>query len=214
MSAKNLSTVTNELIESYGNTAKNVINAYRVGNERAVGYADQAWANGVQKVGKRISADVRNNALSAQKKISALYVQGVTLTSDGADVAVNKAVALAGKGVAQVAANASRFEQATGLDTLSTLAVAAVPAAEAAISVAAKLEASSGALVNKISGKKAKVKVAMPKRPVAKKAAPAAKPAAKPAAPKAAAPKAKAAPAKAAAKPAEPKAAAAPAVAA
>lgn len=206
MSAKNLSTVTNELIESYGNTAKNVINAYRVGNERVVGYADQAWASSVQKVGKRISADVRNNALSAQKKISALYVQGVTLTSDGADVAVNKAVALAGKGVAQVAANASRFEQATGLDTLSTLAVAAVPAAEAVSSVAAKLEASSGALVNKISGKKAKVKVAMPKRPAAKKAAPAA--------PKAAAPKAKAAPAKAAAKPAAPKAAPAPAVAA
>ena len=36
MSAKNLSTVANDLIESYGNTAKNVINAYRTGGERMV----------------------------------------------------------------------------------------------------------------------------------------------------------------------------------
>ena len=35
MANQKLATVTNELIESYGNTAKNVINAYRVGNERA-----------------------------------------------------------------------------------------------------------------------------------------------------------------------------------
>ena len=36
MSAKNLSTVACDLIESYGNTAKNVIDAYRAGGERVV----------------------------------------------------------------------------------------------------------------------------------------------------------------------------------
>jgi hypothetical protein len=169
MSSKNLATVTNELIESYGNTAKNVINAYRVGNERAVGYVDQSWAAAVKKTGTRLSAEVRGNAVAAQKKISALYVQGVTLTSDSADVAVSKAVELAEKGVVQVAANASRFEKATGVATLTNLAVAAVPAAQAATKVAAKLEAKSGALANKIAGSKAKVKVATVKRAVVKK---------------------------------------------
>ncbi len=171
MSAKNLATVTNELIESYGNTAKNVINAYRVGNERAVGYVDQSFATAVKKTGTRLSAEVRGNAVAAQKKISALYVQGVTLTSDSADVAINKAVELAEKGVEQVAANASRFEKATGVAALNTLAVAAVPAAQAVTKVAAKLEAKSGALANKIAGKTAKVKVAAVKRTVVKKAA-------------------------------------------
>ena len=55
MSAKNLATVTNELIESYGNTAKNVISAYRVGNERAIALVDQSWANAVKKTGTRLS---------------------------------------------------------------------------------------------------------------------------------------------------------------
>lgn len=196
MTTKSLATVTNELIESYGNTAKNVINAYRVGNERAVSYVDQSWAAAVKKTGTRLSAEVRGNAIAAQKKISAVYAQGITLTSDGADVAVNKAVELAGKGVEQVAANASRFEKATGVVTLKNLAVAAVPAAEAVTKVAAKLEAQSGALANKIAGSKAKVKVATVKRTVAKKAARVTKTVSKTAtkpAPKAAAPVAPAA---------------------
>jgi hypothetical protein len=168
MSSKNLATVTNELIESYGNTAKNVINAYRVGNERAVAYVDHSWAAAVKKTGTRLSPEVRGNAVAAQKKFTGFYARGVELTSDGADVAVNKAVELAGKGVVQVAANASQFEKATGVK-LHALAVAAVPAAQAVTKVVAKMEVQSGVLANKIAGKTAKVKVAAVKRAVAKK---------------------------------------------
>jgi hypothetical protein len=157
MSNKKLSTVANDLINSYGNTAKNVIQAYRVGNARAVSYVDQTWSTAVKKAGTRISADVRSNAMAAQKKVSSLYSHSVTLTSDGAETAVNKAVELAGKGLEQVAANANRFEKSTGLNTLNTIAVAAVPAALAVSSVAAKVEAGSGALVTRLAGtKKAK----------------------------------------------------------
>ena len=199
MTAKNLTTVSNELITSYGNTAKNVIAAYRVGNERAVGYVDQSWATAVEKVGTRVPFEVRSNALAAQKKISALYVQGVVLTSDGADVAVNRAIALANKGVEQVAANATRFEKAVGASTFNTLTEVALPAAQAVGKVATKLEEQSGVLVNKIAGSKAKVKVATVKRTVSKKAAPkatpkaAAKPVAKAEVKKTVAPAAKAA---------------------
>lgn len=174
-----LSTATHDLIATYGNTAKNVIHAYRVGNARAAGYVEKTWSAAVQKAGKRISSEVRTNALSAQKKLTGYYVQGVTLTTDTADTAVNKAVELAGKGLEQVAANATRFEQTTGLSTLSTVANAAVPAVVAVNKVAAKLEAKSGDLVTRIGGAKAKVKAkpkaAAAKRPVAKvarKAAP------------------------------------------
>lgn len=169
MSAKNLATVTNEIIESYGNTAKNVITAYRVGNERAVEFVDQSWAAAVKKTGTRLSAEVRGNALAAQKKITAAYAKGVEVTSDSADSAVSKAVKLAEKGVVQVAANASRFEKATGVK-LKPLAVAAVPAAQAVTKVAAKLEVQSGAFANKLAGKKAKVKVATVKAAATKRA--------------------------------------------
>lgn len=170
MSAKNLATVTNEIIESYGNTAKNVINACRVGNVRAVGYVDQSWANAVKKAGTRLSAQARSNAVATQKKISAAYAKGVVVTTDNADIAVSKAVQLAEKGVAQVAANASRFEKATGVK-LKPLAVAAVPAAQEVNKVVAQLEVKSSALATKLAGKNGKVKVASTKVATAKRAA-------------------------------------------
>lgn len=192
MAKQNLATVTNELIESYGNTAKNVISACRVGNERAIELVDQSFANALEVAGSRLSARARYNAMSTEKKITAYYAKSVGVTADNAVVVVDKAVELAGKGVAQVSANASRFEKSTGVNTLSTLAVAAVPAAVAVSKVAGTIEAKSGELVDKIAGKpaaKAK-KAAAPKRVVVKK--PVVKAAAKPVAKKAAKPAAKA----------------------
>ena len=159
-----LATVTTELIASYGNTAKNVINAYRVGNERVAGFMDQRWENAVKQASKGLSTEARDNALAAQKKLSGYYIKGITLTSDSADTAVNKAIELAGNGVRQVAANAARFEKSTSVTTLNKLAVVAVPAALAVSKVAVKIEQQSDQLVNILAGKTAQVKVASVKR--------------------------------------------------
>ncbi|MGI9134170.1 MAG: hypothetical protein ACR2I0_09560 [Rhodoferax sp.] len=165
-----LSTVTNELIASYGNTAKNMITAYRVGNERAVGFMDQSWAAAVDKAGTRLSAQARAQAVSAEKKLTAYYAKSVEMTSRNASLVVSKAVEMAERSVEQVAANASRFEQSTGVTTLRTLAVAAVPAAQAMSKVAAKVEAGSDALAIKIAGQpKTKAKAAPVRRAAAKK---------------------------------------------
>ena len=175
MAKQNLSTVTNELIASYGNTAKNVITACRVGNKRAVSYVDQSWATAVKKTGTRLNADVRGNAIATQKKITAFYAKGVEATTENANLAVNKAVELAGKGVVQVAANANRFEKSTGVTALSTLAVVTLPAAQAVVKAAAKLEEQSGVLAKKIAGSPVKAKATSAKRAVVKKAATATK---------------------------------------
>ena len=171
MAKQNLATVTNELIESYGNTAKNVINAYRVGNERAAVFMDESFVSALEKAGSRLSAKARKSAVSAEQKLTAYYVKGVEVTSDNANLVVNKAVKLAGKGVVQVSANAGRFEKSTGVTTLSSLATAAVPAAQAVNKVAAKIEAKSSALATKLAGKplRAKAKAATAKVKVAAK---------------------------------------------
>lgn len=175
MANQSLATVTNELIASYGNTAKNVIQAYRVGNERAVGFMDDRFLAALDKAGRRLSAKARFNAVAAEKKLTSYYAKSVELTSDNANLVVDKAVELAGKSVVQVAANAGRFEKSTGVTTLSTLATAAVPAAQAVSKVATTIEAKSSVLAEKIAGKPVKAKAApkrvAAKRPAAKKAA-------------------------------------------
>jgi hypothetical protein len=169
MANQKLATVTNELIESYGNTSKNVINAYRVGNERAVVFMDESFVAALDKAGARLSTQARRNAVAAEKKITAYYVKSVEMTSHNANNMVNRAVELAGKRVVQVAANAGRFEKSTGVTALTTLATVAMPAAQAVTKVAAKIEAQSGALASKIAGKPTRAKVAAAKRVVAKK---------------------------------------------
>jgi hypothetical protein len=168
MSAKNLSNVTCELITSYGNTARNVIEAYRVGNARIASYVDQRWASAVNKAASQLSAEIRNNAVAAEQKVSHLYTRSVSLGSDGADMAVSKVVEIAGKGVTQAAANANRFDKATGFQAMHKLAAVAVPAAVAVSGVASKVEAKSDQLVRSIAGAKPKARA---KRPAVKRIA-------------------------------------------
>ena len=166
MTSKNLSTVTTNVIMSYGNTAKNVINAYRVGGERMAGFVDQSWESAIKKSATRLSTEVRANALSAQRKLNSYYTKGITVTSDGADSVVSKVVELADKGVTQASISAIRFEKATGVTTLNTIAVAVVPAVEAVSKVAVKLEKQSSLLAHRVSGKSVKAKVTSVKRTV------------------------------------------------
>ena len=164
MTAKNLSTVTTELIASYGNTAKNVINAYRVGTDRAIGFMDKRWDSALRKSADKLQSEVRGNARSAQQKLSAYTTQGIALTTGGADALVSKIVELADKGVHRAAANADQFHQRTGVSTLNTLASVAVPAALAIHKLVEKMEHQSSRLANKLAGKDASVKFAAVKR--------------------------------------------------
>ena len=164
MTARNLSTVTTDLIESYGSTAKNMINAYRGGNERVIGFMDQRWENALKKTGAKLKPEVRDNALSAQQQFSTYYIKGISLTTASADTVVDKVVELASKGVHRIAANASHFEKRTGVTVLNRLAVVAAPAVEVVIKLASKLEQKSGLLADKLAGKSAAAEVAAVKR--------------------------------------------------
>lgn len=164
MHTPNLSSVATDLIQTYGNTAKNLVNAYRVGNQRVAGIVEQRWETALSKSAEKLSDEVRNNALSAEKKISAYYIKGITLYSDGADLAISRAVHLAAKGVQQVAVSATKFEKATGNKTLNKIAVAAVPAVVAVSKVAEKIEARSTQLVKAATGGEVAATVASVKR--------------------------------------------------
>lgn len=152
MTAKNLSTATTDLIESYGNTARNVINAYRAGGERMVGFLEQRWETALEQSRPQLTEEVADNALAAQRVLGGYYAKGLALATDGADTVVSQFIKIAGAGVQSVAANASLFEEKTGVTALNTLAGAAVPAVQAVTKLAAQIEVKSAELVTKIAG--------------------------------------------------------------
>ncbi len=170
MSTKNLSTVATAVIESYGNTAINMINAYRVGGERVIGFVDQRFEAAVNTGAARLSEELRSNLIGTEKRISGYYAKGLQLGTERAETAVNNAVELANKGVDRMAANAERFDQATKFGALEMINRVALPAATAMSEVVVRIEEGSSQLVKKVAGKPAVVKAAAKKAKTVKKA--------------------------------------------
>ena len=164
MSSKNLYSVAAAVIESYGNTAVNLINAYRVGGERVIGFVDQRFASAVNTGAARLSDELRANLIGTEKRISSYYTRGLQFGSERAESAVSTAVEFASKGVDRLAANAERFEQATKLGAMPLFQRVALPAAEAVSQVVVRFEEGSSQLVKKVAGQPAVVKAA--KKPV------------------------------------------------
>ncbi len=171
MPNKNLSSVTNDLITSYGKSAKNVIRAYRLGNKRLARFVEQRVQQSLRQSASGLRGDLRNSALSAQKTVNGMYVKGIVISADRADAVVGKTVDLASRGVKTVASNAGRFEKRTGFTALTTVANAAKPAAVAATGLATKLEKNTDRLAKTLAGTTKKPKSAASKRVATRKRA-------------------------------------------
>ena len=152
MSAKNLSTVASDLITSYGHTASHIIDACQAGGERVVSVLEQRWNQALKQSRSELSAETVKNASAAQLAFSVYYTKGLNLSTNGARQVVSQLVKLAETGVERVAANASAFEEKTGVTTLDTLAKATAPGALALSKLAAQIEQTTASLAHKVSG--------------------------------------------------------------
>ena len=171
MSKKSLSSVAVAVIEAYGNTAINMINAYRVGGERVIGFVDQRFEAAVNTGAARLSEELRSNLIDTEKRISGYYARGLQFGTERAESAVNTAVELANKGVDRIAANAERFDQATKFGALEMINRVTLPAATAMSEVVERIEEGSGQLVKKVAGEAAVVKAAKKQAKAVKKVA-------------------------------------------
>ena len=152
MTTKNLSTVANEVIADYGVINMNVINAYRFGGERMIGFVNQRFADTVNR-GTALSKELRTNVIDSQQRVSGFFVKGLQIGSDRAHSAVGVAVDLASKGVNIVATSADRLDRRTNLNALDKLNRAVMPVANVIVQVIERIEQGSGKLVQRVSGK-------------------------------------------------------------
>ena len=160
MSAKNLSTVTCHVINAYGNTANNVIHAYRAGGERVVTLLDRRWHGALRQSRSQLAAGVAKNATVVQQALHKYTLKGLTLTSGGAQSMVNQVVKLADAGVTTLSTGASRLEDKTGAHVFSNLAQAVLPGARMLDSLASQIEQKSADLASRIAGDNVVIKVA------------------------------------------------------
>ena len=153
MSQKNLSSVANDVIATYGITATNVINTYRFGGERVAGFVNERFAAVVNRTGAALRKGLRSNLIDSQQRVSSYYVKGIHFGTDKAENVVGVAVDLATKGVSLLASNAERIDRATNLNALVRLNSVVMPAADLVVKVAERIEEGSSELVRRVSGK-------------------------------------------------------------
>lgn len=167
MSTKKLATVTCHVISSYGNTASNVIHAYRSGGERVVKLLDRRWNGALRQSRSQLATGVAKNATTFQQAMHKYSLKGLTLSSGGAQGLVNQVVKLADAGVTTLSAGANRLEDKTGVHVLSTLAQAVLPGARLLDTLAGRIEQTSANLATRIAGDNVVISVA--KRATARK---------------------------------------------
>ncbi len=170
MSAQQLSTVAYDVIVSSGNTAKNVINAYRAGGERVAGAIEQRWDNAFAQSRKQLSAETAKNATAAKQLVGGYYTKGLTVTTDSASGLVAQLVKVLGGGVERALAGAELVQAKTGMNTIDTLAQVSMPGVVALSGLAAQAEQQSAALTRKIKGHSALAVAKRAAKRVAKRA--------------------------------------------
>lgn len=175
MSTKKLATVTCHVISSYGNTASNVIHAYRTGGERVVKLLDRRWNGALRQSRSQLAAGVAKNATLVQQSMHNYSLKGLALSSGGAQGIVNQVVKLADAGVSTLSSGASRLEDKTGVHVLSTLALAVLPGARLLDTLAGRIEQTSANLATRIAGDNVVISVAKRARATAHKPAMAAR---------------------------------------
>jgi hypothetical protein len=175
MTSKNLSTVASDVIGSYGNTARNIVNTYRFGGERVIGFVDARFQNVLHRGATRLGPTTVGNIVAAQKRISGYYAKGIQLTTGGALTVIDTVVDLAEKSVERLAANADAFDKASGTGAFGRLSRIAMPGATVVSNVVGKIEHQAGRIATKIAvaapvtkGVKAKAKRTVSRKPVVK----------------------------------------------
>jgi hypothetical protein len=152
MSAQQLSTVAYDVIVSSGNTAKNVITAYRAGGERVADLLEQRWDKAFAQSRAQLSAETAKNAKAAKQLVGGYYARGLTVSTDSATDMVAQLVKLAGGGVERALASAEKVQAKTGITTIDTLAQATLPGVVALSTLASSVEQQTAVLARKVAG--------------------------------------------------------------
>ena len=151
MTAKNLSTVATDIVETYGKTAINAIATYRIGSERLIAFVDHRVAVPAVGGASRLGDGFRSNVIDARKRVRNLYLQGLATGADRANELVTTAVRVASKGIERFAAYADRVGGTPMRSPVDILAQAALPLAHRFGTVAARVENGSDRLVRRVA---------------------------------------------------------------
>ena len=180
MSTQNLSSVAYNVVGQYNEAGKNLVRAYRVGTDRAVGIVNQRFESVVKARSLPLVTDtVKANLLGAEQKITGLVSRGANLGADRADITLDQIARGVNFGIERLTTAGAKVENVLGASAVQTVNALSMPAAQVSLQIAHLLAESSKRVADKVAGeeivvavaaKKKAVKKAVAKKPAAKRA--------------------------------------------
>ena len=171
MSTQTLTSVAMNVVGQYNQAGKQLVRAYRVGTERAVGAVNERFAAVVNARSlPLVNAQVKSSLINAEQQIAGLVATGLNLGANGADMTIDQLATRVNGGIERISGTSARIETAFGISALDTVGTFALPVAHLTLEIANLVAAGSKRLSERVAGID-EVVVAAPARKAAKKRA-------------------------------------------
>ena len=103
MDKHEITAATTAAFGRFGDAAHGAITLYREGGERLARAAGERWDLAFERAKPQLSAETRKNATHAKKVFARYYDRALSLSADGAGIAVDTFVGAAIAGIERVA---------------------------------------------------------------------------------------------------------------
>ena len=150
MTTSTLNAVAIDVVGQYGMAGKLLVEAYRVGTQRAVAQVNDT----VAKVPSlpMVDGSIRDSFLAAHAQLTGFFVGGVTRATEQADLAIDRMTDGTTQGIKRMAGLAERVQSMVGAPVVETMTKVNLPAAQLSLQIAGQVVEGSKRLVRQVAG--------------------------------------------------------------
>jgi len=153
MTTQTLNAVAIDVIGSYGIATKNLLQAYRVGTERAVLKLNDGYSNVVKSSSLPMIDDtIRSSLVAAHQQFLGFIVDGVARATEQADVAIDRTIESTTTGLQKLGGFGDKVKSVVGAPAVDTITKLNMPAAQVSLSIAGAVVEGSKRLVERVGG--------------------------------------------------------------
>ena len=172
MSNPSMTAVAKHVVGQYNLAGKQLVRAYRVGTERAVGAVNERFASAINaRTLPLVTETVKGSLIDAQQQVAGAVSFGLGLGANGADIAIDQVARRVNNGIDRLADTTSRVQTVFGIPSLEKVGVLALPVAYVSLELASVVAQGSKRLSDRVAGAEEVVAAPAPAKKAARKRA-------------------------------------------
>ncbi len=151
-SPESINAVAIDVVGQYGLAYKHLVNAYRLGTQRAVARINERYTSMIESpVVPMVDASLRSSMLAAHQQLTGFFVGGVVRATEQADLAIDRMTDGTAQGIKRLGGVGERLEAIVGQPVVETVTKVNMPAAKLSLQIAGQVVEGTKRLVERAS---------------------------------------------------------------